>query len=367
MIVLLKRTLLLTMAGSLVSCGASNAGDGKAESAYCTAQSQVCEDVIEGSADNVIVPTYQELADRTKTLNDKIVLLVDSSSEETLIAAQKAWESAHETWEQSESFLFGPAEDENINVAMDTWPIDTTQVGQKLTSDDELEEGSLVGVDGKLRGFHSVEFLLFGESRTRTADSFTEGEKDYLKSLAEDLEENAQRLVDSWVSEEGGKQEYREVFVSAGGVGNVTFPSKTSALRQLLNNLIDLADEVAETKIAKPYESGDSNEIESQYSLKSLEDFANNVRGIQMTWKGNRAGSESDGGLYLLVKGEDSSLAEKFNTQIEDALLAIGKIRAPFRDAIADPSQRTNIEDARKRIGTVRNTLKNEISPVVLD
>jgi predicted lipoprotein len=330
-------------------------------------QSQVCENVIESSADDVIVPTYQELADRTKTLNDKIVLLVDSASEEALITAQKAWESAHETWELGESFLFGPAEDEGIKAAMDTWPVDTTQVGQKLTSDDDMEEGSLTGVDGNLRGFHSIEFLLFGESRTRTADSFTEREKDYLKSLAEDLEENAQRLVDSWVSEEGGKQEYREVFISAGGVGNVTFPSKTSALRQLINNMIDVADEVAETKIAKPYESGDSNEIESQYSLKSLDDFANNVRGIQVAWEGNRAGSESDASLYLLVKGEDSSLAEKFSAQIEDALSATGKIRAPFRDAIADPSQRSNIENARKRIGTVRNTLKNEISPLVLD
>ena len=84
---------------------------------------------------------------------------------------------AREPWEMSEAFLFGPVADLGLDPNMDSWPLDAAALKNILSNGNfqELEwegefdeEDETISAAQNVRGFHTLEFLLFymGEPRT---------------------------------------------------------------------------------------------------------------------------------------------------------------------------------------------------------
>ena len=92
-----------------------------------------------------------------------------------------------ETWEQCEGFLFGPVEDNDYDPNMDTWPTDYTQMDSLLASTNPLEVSDIQNLTLSLRGYHPIEYIIFGDHGSRKAADITARQKKYMISFANKL------------------------------------------------------------------------------------------------------------------------------------------------------------------------------------
>ena len=108
-------------------------------------------------------------------LYDAVVALANNPSNSAFETACNAWITAREPWEESEAFLFGPVDELGLDPNMDSWPLDQNAIVQILNSqkwgDLEWSEGdddAKVESAQNVRGFHTLEFLLFKDGKPRT-------------------------------------------------------------------------------------------------------------------------------------------------------------------------------------------------------
>jgi predicted lipoprotein len=130
-------------------------------------------DILRVYADEVVVPTYKELRNRAWTLYKAVdALRLDPTNQSKLNAACEAWRAARVPWEQSEAVLFGPASDDMLGLdpSMDSWPLSQEDIAKILQNSNlkTVEEfiGAISGED--VRGFHTLELLLFKDGQNRT-------------------------------------------------------------------------------------------------------------------------------------------------------------------------------------------------------
>lgn len=132
--------------------------------------------IIQNYVDEVVVPTYELLVTRNLALNTAVRSLANAPSSKNFEAAAKAWMEAREPWEMSEAFLFGPVADLGLDPNMDSWPLDAAALKNILQNagfealewEGEFDEDDeTIGAAQNVRGFHTLEFLLFymGEPR----------------------------------------------------------------------------------------------------------------------------------------------------------------------------------------------------------
>ncbi len=321
--------------------------------------------IVDDFADEVVNATYTLLADRTAALDAAVQALAADPTVATLDAARQAWAAAREPWEASEGFLFGPVDSLGLDPALDSWPVDRSALDNVLAGNDELDRAFVAGLDTTLRGFHTAEYLLFGIDSGKLPEDFDQREFDYLTSVSALLAESAARLADSWSTGVDGGDPYSDVFKGAGS--NATYPSRTSAAEEIVRGMIGIADEVANGKIADPFDQQDTTLVESQFSFNSLSDFKNNIRSIRNAFTGDAEVAGTTGtGIDEFVASVDAELGDRLVQEIDAALAALDAIPEPFRDAITDPGAADEITAAQEAIRTVQTTLEGEILPLIL-
>lgn len=133
--------------------------------------------VVANYVDVVVLPTYKSLQDKASDLYDAIQTLNNDRSNANFSAACTAWLNAREPWESSESFLFGPVDELGLDPNMDSWPLDQEAIVNILNSgsfDDlnwtDCDSDDAVEAAQNVRGFHTLEFLLFKDGEARTIE-----------------------------------------------------------------------------------------------------------------------------------------------------------------------------------------------------
>lgn len=136
--------------------------------------------VIARYVDGVVLPTYKSLALKSAALADAVNAFRKSPSNAGFVTCCNAWLEAREPWESSEAFLFGPVADMGLDPNMDSWPLDQVGIVSILQSqnfnalswDGEYdEESKKIESAQSLRGFHTLEYLIFKDGRARTLQS----------------------------------------------------------------------------------------------------------------------------------------------------------------------------------------------------
>lgn len=349
----------LALSVALAACGG---GDSGSTGGFSDRQ------IVVDFADQVVVPTYQLLDERTQALHAAAGQLAADPDAAGLEAARQAWVDMRVPWEQSEGFLFGPVSASGWDPAMDSWPLNKDDLEAVLASGDELTQEYIHNLAETQKGFHTIEYLLWGDTSEKTVDQLTARELEYMVALTEELTVITGDLVDSWTVGADGQTAYREVFTTAGEPGNTAYPSLQSAAQEILVGMSGICDEVANGKIADPYDARDPNLVESQYSFNSLPDFADNLRSVLNAYTGDfPAGGTAGRGLDAWVAERDPDLDSRFRAEIEGSIDALGAIPGPFRDAITDPANDELIEAAQQAIRTVQATIDGDLSAVVLE
>lgn len=155
--------ILLSAQAAVTNAYSSNTNDSQLEA------------IVAQYVDYVVLPTYKMLAERNADLFEAAQNFQNSPSDETFSAGCEEWLSAREPWEKSEAFLFGPVDWRGLDPNMDSWPLDVEAIINILESGnfDELEwdeddASDDVEAAQNVRGYHTMEFLLFmnGEPRT---------------------------------------------------------------------------------------------------------------------------------------------------------------------------------------------------------
>lgn len=344
---------LSTLALALAACGSGGSTAGGFDDPQ----------VIADFADRVVIPTYALLDDRAAALHAAATTLRATPSPANLAAAQDAWIATRVPWEQSEGFLFGPVSAQGFDPAMDAWPVDRTDLEAVIASSDALTATYIRNLPETQKGFHSIEYLLFGEARDREAGDLAARELEYLTGLTLELTAVTTALEASWTT---GTPPYRDVFATAGAPDNTAYPSLDAAAQEILVGMSAICDEVANGKIADPYDAHDPNLVESQYSYNSLLDFADNLRSVENAYTGDVPAAGATGrGLDEVVRAVDPALDARLRAELADAIAKVQAIPAPFRDAITTPSAYPAIEAAQAAIRTVQTTIDGDLAEAI--
>ena len=345
---------------ALVSCGGYD--DGAAAGGGRGAWSGSSAAVVDYT-DKVVVGTYELLALRLQALDAAAVALKAAPNEANLGGVRKAWADARKPWEQSEAFLFGPVDAKGFDPALDSWPVNRTDLDGVLASKDELSPAYVKNLDPTLRGFHTAEYLIYGVDSKKPAAALTARELDYLAAVTSNMASIATELVESW---KGGPDGYANVLKGAGN--NTVYPSRQSAAEEIVRGMIGIADEVANGKLADPVEQKDPNLVESQFSFNSLLDFADNIRSVQNAYTGDNPDAGKAGvGLDEWIAELDPALDQRVKREIADSITALDAIPAPFSTALSNPDAADEIAAAQTTIRKLQATLEKDVLPKIVN
>ncbi len=314
--------------------------------------------LINDYANKIVLATYADLDEAASVLLSAVLNLESDVSDANLTDAQDAWTATRIPWEQSEAWLFGPVDTLGIDPKLDSWPVNRVDLDAVLASNQTLTKETVDSLEETLKGFHTIEYLLFGVGSQKKASDLTTREIEYLTAVTESLKGDTSALYAAWSSDGGN---FLGDFVNA-GVSSQIYVSKKAAVQEIVNGMITIADEVANGKISDPYNEEDTTLVESQFSFNSIADFQNNIRGIQNAYLGRYQGTTGMG-LTEFVAGQDSALDTRLKGEIEAAIAAIGAIPPPFRDAITNA--RPDVEAAIDAVRVVQTTLESDVVPLI--
>lgn len=330
---------------AIAGCKKDNPGkannDGTAEQAVLTDFAAV-----------VANPNYQQIQAKALILNNAIIALNANTNEENLAAARVAWKDTRAAWESCESYLFGPVEDFNYDPTMDSWPVNKVDLDVLINSSNSLQLADIDPLEETLKGFHAIEYVIFGVGGTRKAADITAREKLYVVSLTQSLYNTTTQLRNSWDPAEGN---FTAQVVNA-GKGSTTYSTRKDVFLAMVGAMADICNEVANEKMETPFAAKDSTLDESSFSHNSTTDFKNNITGVLNVYKCQYNGT-SGHSLSELVASKNASLDIKIQSQINTAIASFNGITTTYEKAIYD--QPTQV----KAVQTAINALKDTLDP----
>lgn len=315
--------------------------------------------LLQAATNEVIVKTYQSLDDKTALLVASLTALETGQTAPNLESARQAWRDSRKPWEQSEGFLFGPVDSQGIDPAMDSWPVNEIDLDAVLASGDALTKPYIDAQEGTIKGFHTLEYLLFGQNGQKTVANFTPREFEYLRACAESLRGETSKLVNSWLPTGSN---FSKNLLKAGTTESI-YPSQKAAVEELVQGIIGIADEVANGKIQDPFVQQNVVLEESRFSANSKADFADNIRSMRNIYFGSTTGSANSGSLNAMISLKNPTLDAEMVSRMEAAIQAIENIPGTFTTAIFD--QKPAVEAAQKAVRDLLDTVQGKLLPYI--
>ncbi len=182
--------------------------------------------IIARFVDAVVLPSYAELRSATETLYHNVADFYANPSDEAFEAVAQGWLAAHTAFNKTEAFLFGPMDEYGLDPNMDSWPLDAEALKNVLASGnfngldwegDYDEDDADIPIAQSLRGFHTLEYLVFRNGMPRTTHDTADSAADvvydesnaanwrgYMLTVAALLRKGASSLYDYWTK--GGER-----------------------------------------------------------------------------------------------------------------------------------------------------------------
>ena len=291
-------------------------------------------------------PNYADIRSKAGLLDDAIVALDANPNTTTLSFARDAWRNVRIPWEQAEGYLFGPAEEYDYDPATDSWPVNTTQLDSLLNSNNPLELADIEQLEYTLKGYHPIEYILFGVGGSRTPSELTSRHLKYVKSLSQSLFNATDSLVIHWNS--------FAIELTTAGVGSVRYSTRKAAFLAIVGAMQGICGEVANGKMKDPLDNLDSSGVESQYAHNATIDFKNNIIGIENAYF-SRYNNVFGRSLHDMVNALNSALDNQIQSRITVAIAALDNIDPNYGMAIF--TQQTQINTARQAINDLSDQL----------
>lgn len=358
------------------------------------AASPISKKVIENYA-TTILAAYQDSLDKANVMKTAIDAFIAEPSEATQTAAKKAWLVARIPYLQTEvgRFYAGPIDgvENGPEGLINAWPMDEGHVDyvagnkQGLNIINNLVDYPVLSTatlkklntsNGEKNisvGYHAIEFLLWGQDLSadgpgaRPFTDYIEGStgthenqgrrKQYLSICVDLLIEDLTFLVKEWSA--GNPSNYRAKFLAM---------DEKTALLNIFTGIEKLSfGELASQRMNVALVNHDQEDEHSCFSDNTTNDILYDALGISNVILGKYVDSKSVAhgsdsfGLYELLKTVNPKMADDIKLKMNNALVVVGKIHAPFDQEI---SQNNTEGNARVKAGV--NSLK-ELNDSITD
>lgn len=304
---------------------------------------------------------YRDAVTSAKVLQQTIATFVSTPSAAGLVRSRQAWLAAREDYLTTEVFRFygGPidSDPDNLEVRINGWPLDeqwvdytvdtpdsgivnSTKDYPALTPDLLSELNEKGGEKNIAAGYHALEFLLWGQDRSKTGpgerpftdyvDGGTAKHQDrrraYLTQAAALLVKQLEQVTSAWDPAVAGN--YRARFLAE---------KPAEAAKKAFTGIIILAgDELSGERLAVAYETQDQEEEQSCFSDNTHRDTILNTTGIQNIWLGHYKDIKGPGLIDLVdvANPQFAAIASAASARITAALADATSIPVPFDQAI---------------------------------
>jgi len=351
----LKKLIVLSsiIIAGLSACHKANESGSSGAVDFVTLEGEVINDF----TNNVVYFRYVSLVHSAEEMQTSVNNLVAETSDANLADARAKWKAMRADWEQSEGFLMGPVESNDYDPNTDTWPTDYVQMDSLLASANQLTTDDVKNLSQSLRGYHPLEYMIWGKGGSKTAAGITARQKTFMTSLIDDLlENNVQALFNDWFL---GSSNYKEQVVTA-GQGSTEFSTRQALFLNIVSAMSDICGEVGSGKMYEPFVARDSTITESPYSSNTLVDFKNNIVGLQQVYLGLNGGK----GIHNLVAARQLDLDQKIQAHINAALNSFDQITVRYEEAIF--SQRTQVQNTMDQLEALNDLLENDLKNFII-
>jgi putative iron-regulated protein len=317
------------------------------------------------TTEQVIVPTYSDLAERCAELSQLLEELALTPEQASLSDIRQQYLATRGPLEESQAFGFGPADELRSAAAIDQQPIDGPKIEAELAGTADLTVPYLSRIGANKRGLHAVEYLLFPEddaeleAALQGASQASARRRQFLAAAGSLVAENAEALRDAWAADGG---DYGRRFAEPGGADSVS-AGVQAGLDTLINHAIFLSEVVANTKLGKPLGSATGGAIdpsaqESERSGASLSDALGNLRGVRNVYLGSRDGSIGPS-LSTLVRAKSPATDLRARQALDEAEASLLAVPEPLTVALTDSPER--VSAAFEAVKTLKRLLATEV------
>lgn len=328
------------------SCHKANDSGGTSTD-FTTLEGQVIQDF----TNDIVLSQYSGLLNASLTLQNSVAVLNTTTNDASQAQAKTDWKNIRSIWEQTEGFLIGPVESNDYDPNTDTWPTDYIQMDSLLNSHYDLSTNGVKNLGQSLRGYHPLEYMIWGKGGSKTPADYTPRQKLYMVSLIDDIRSNnVQPLFNDWF----GSGDYKSQVLNAGN-GSTEFTTRKALFLNIADAMTDICTEVGDGKMKEPFEARDSTITESPYSNNTLIDFKNNIIGVQNVYMGLNGGK----GLHNLVAAKQSDLDQQIQQKINAALVSFDQITERYEEAIWN--QRIQVQNTMDALDALSALLDSEL------
>ena len=288
---------------------------------------------------NIIIPNYKTLVDKSTELNDAVTNFAGSPSTVNLTTVQQAWKTANLAWQNCKMFEFGPAEDEAMRANLNTYPTDSAQIENNISSG-SYDLNSFTTAEEK--GFPALDLLLFGigENNDSIVNKYTIAPNatkrmDYLKDVSAHIKAKAETVYNAWIEEDGN---YIQTFVEATGT------DVGSSLGMLVNQLNFDYELIKNAKIGIPLGKKTlwqplPEHVEAYYSGVSVELATANIEAIEHLYLGSTGLGLDDHLNAVDAQYNGGTLDEAIKSQLTKAINELKNVPDPLSETIiSNPS-----------------------------
>lgn len=310
--------------------------------------------VLEALSNNVMLPGYRDLDQKSAELETAMVAHCAAPSAEKLDSAKGAWRTARRALRRTAAFQFGPTEELRAPNNLDFWPVREDDVEEAITNAPAVIDAAYVGKLGSTQiGFPVLEYLLFQsgvETPVRCA---------YASAIAKDIARRSHELALAW-------EKYAPDLARAGEEGSSVTSTKQGidlALTATNGALVELTDRT----LARPLGEKSGGvpqplECESRYSGDSILDYQAALASVNSMWVGAPTG-EKGKGLTLLVRRKDIPFDESVRGKITLIDERASAIDGPLSDEVVNDRQ--PVQDTLAAARDLRRIMATEVVQVM--
>lgn len=317
---------LVLFALSVAACDAIPVGDGSRKA------------VLRAIGDEVIVPSYAEVAVRADELASAAAAVLPALDAAALEELQRRWRAVRGAWMATQAHRIGPVRDDYYEGKLAQWPVDPEEVEGFIAGDAILDTAFVSGQGGNKKGLGIAEYLLFagaggeGDPLAALADPRRQA---YLAATLDVLARDAAALSAAWL--DGYLERYIDV-----GAADAPFANIKDAIDAVINAQVFLAENVADVRLGKPLGSmtGGTPQpslVESRWSDNGAADMLAAYDGLALIFDGEgpRLGD--------LVADARPSVAARVRDELAAARAAVEAIPHPLTAAVEQEAPETQL------------------------
>lgn len=265
-------------------------------------------------ADNIIIPSYDELHTAAQNLETAITQLLANPTVTSLDNARSRYQLALIAWQSANAFNFGPAGEEGLNKSLveeiGTFPISTEKVINFIATGDT----SLNNFDRDSRGFYTLGYLLYDVPGLGSDILFFLQDADYqsyMRVVVRDIVDRIEAVQAAWANG------YADDFTSRIGT------DVGSGTSQLYNEFVKSFEAIKNFKTGlpagkRPGQTGPQPElVESRFAQISKELMAIHLASIFRIYQGDTPNGSNGPSLMDYVEAVEGGPALANATRLQ--------------------------------------------------